>query len=378
MQFATWVSRTPEIQQSLHLDTAAMGGFTLAMARGSLFGMILGGQIIHRAGVRATLLVSYGLSAVLLASLGISVIQGALGYSTVLVIAFGAACGSGGLAVNVEGASVDRASSRSLLPSLHGAFSVGTLVGAAIGTVMILASIDVLTQFVSLGAVLFVINVIIWRVLPVDEVLSTQNITIAPSSPPSRQERARVWREPRTLKIAIIVLGFNLAEGTASTWLPIAMVDSGLGEAAASGTYSVFAAAMALTRLTGGYFVDSLGRSRALLVFALICASGIVVTIATPLISLPFLGAALWGIGNSLGFPLCVASISDEPRLASSRVGVLALSSNIAGLTGPPLLGGLGQAVGILSAFWIPVGLLAGGMSLNSATQDHRNGKAFH
>jgi MFS family permease len=370
IQYATWVSRTPEIQQSLHLDTASMGGFTLAMALGSLTGMLAGGQLIHRIGVRGTLLVSYGISTAMLALLGIVVESGALGLSTATVFAFGAASGSGGLAINVEGANVDRASRRSLLPSLHGAFSSGTLLGGAIGTIAIVFAIKLDVQFISLGAILFCLNLAIWRLLPKDEVLSTQSIVISEKFVPSRKERVLVWRESRTLQVALIVFGFNLAEGTASTWLPISMVDAGLSEANATATYTVFAAAMAVTRLSGGFVVDRLGRSRSLLVFAAICATGIMIVIATPLIWLPFLGAALWGVGNSLGFPLCVAAISDEPRLASSRVGVLALSSNAAGLAGPPLLGGLGQLLGLLTAFWAPVGFLSSGMLLNRATKD--------
>lgn len=369
-QYASWVSRTPEIQQSLGLDTAAMAGLTLAMALGALIGMLAGGQVILLIGVRNTLLASVALSTLALAVVGVVISVGSLGLATLIVILFGAAGGSGGLAINVEGANVDRASSRSLLPSLHGSFSLGTLAGGAVGTFAIVLGIGLEQQFIVVGAFLFAVNIIIWRLLPSDDVLSTQNIAIIDVKPPTRRERTLVWREPRTIKVALIVFGFNVAEGTASTWLPIAMVDSGLSDAAATGTYTVFAAAMALARLSGGFVVDKLGRSLSLLVFAAICALGILIVIATPLVALPFLGAALWGFGNSLGFPLCVAAISDDPRLASSRVSVLALSSNIAGLAGPPILGGLGQAFGLLAAFWVPTGFLIGGMVLNRSTRD--------
>jgi MFS family permease len=370
IQYSTWISRTPEIQQALHLDTVAMGGFTLAMAMGSLVGMLLGGQIIHRIGARNTMLLSYALSSTMLGLFGVVVATGVVGPATLVFVLLGVMSGSGGLAVNVEGANVDRASTRSLLPSLHGAFSVGTLAGGAAGTFAIILSITLQQQFIALGAVLFAANLVVWRLLPRDDVLTTQNIAVVQAAPPSRAERALVWREPRTVQVALIVFGFNLAEGAASTWLPISMVDVGLSEAAAAGTYTVFAAAMAVTRLSGGFVVDKLGRSRSLLVFAAICATGIMIVMATPLIAMPFLGAALWGVGNSLGFPLCVSAISDDPRLSSSRVSVLALSSNAAGLAGPPLIGGLGQLCGLLVAFVIPVGGLVGGMTVNRATRE--------
>ena len=371
--FATWVSRTPEIQASLHLDTAGMGAFTLALALGSLSGMLLGGQAVHRFGVKTTLAVSYGLSSTLLICLGFVTSTGQLALSTVTVAVLGAAMGCGGLSINIEGANVDRGSRRTLLPSLHGAFSAGTLLGGAIGTLAIIAGVSVNMQFLAIGLLCFVVNAALAVLMPRDENLFTQAVTLTDTTKPSRKERAAVWREKRTLIVAFIVLGFNLAEGTASTWLPIAMVDTGMTEASATATYTTFAAAMTLARFSGGYVVDRIGRSRSLLLFASITVVGILTVIATPLIALPFLGAFLWGVGNSMGFPLCVSTISDEPRLSASRVGILALSSNVAGLAGPPLIGGMGQILGLLTAFYAPVLLLGSGMTLNRFTRPTRS-----
>lgn len=371
--FATWVSRTPEIQTALGLDTAGMGAIALTMTVGSLMGMLIGGQLIHRFGVKKTMAVGYAMSSLVLIILGVATSSGLLGISFVTVFLLGSVMGSAGLAINIEGANVDRGSRKTLLPSLHGAFSAGTLLGGLIGTLAILVQVSVWGQFVAIGALCFVANGFMAYLMPRDELLTTTAISVSSTdtSKPTRSERLSVWREPRTLTVAFIVLGFNLAEGTASTWLPISMVDIGMNEAFATATYTTFAAAMTITRFGGGTVVDRIGKQRSLLLFAAITVVGILTVIATPLISLPLVGAFLWGAGNSMGFPLCVSVISDEPRLAASRVGVLAYSSTSAGIFGPPLIGGLGQIFGLITAFYAPVLLLGSGMAMTPRLKAH-------
>jgi len=96
------------------------------------------------------------------------------------------------------------------------------------------------------------------------------------------------------------------------------------------------------------------------------------IVILTGWIAVPLVGAALWGLGNSIGFPLCVSAVSEDPRLAGSRVGVLVVASNTSGIAGPPLLGFIGQVAGLFSAFLVPFFLLIAGMAFNRATRTHK------
>jgi fucose permease len=373
LYFSTWVSRTPEIQKLLGLDTAQMGLFTLAMAVGSLSGLLIGGPVIARFGTRIVLIVAYSAGALFLSLLGVASEMQLLPLATLAIVLVGFSGGSGGLAINIEGANVDRSSPKSLLPSLHGAFSLGSLLGGAIGTLAIVAGVSVQANLIGMSLLVFVVTLFVCIPLPktsgmhVHSDMNTDQIqTIA-----TARERRRVWREPQTLMVAFIVIGFNLAEGTASTWLPIALVDAGLSAAIATASYTVFAGAMAVGRLSGGPIVDFLGRSKALIAFAGITALGILIVILTGWFAVPLVGAALWGLGNSIGFPLCVSAVSEEPRLAGTRVGVLVIASNTSGIAGPPLLGFIGQAAGLFTAFLVPFFLLLAGMSFNRATRSH-------
>lgn len=372
LYFATWVARTPEIQQKLGFDTAEMGLFAFVMSVGALLGLFICGPLIARFGTRSATLIGFPLTGAALVGVGFSAESGDVYLATVYIAVFGIAGGATGLAINIEGANVDRSSPKSLLPSIHGAFSVGTLVGGALGTLAILLNLAFSVTFTIISLALSLVAVIVSLKLPRDSgrhiaanMDTAQILTI-----PSRTERLSVWREPRTLAVAFIVVGFTLAEATASSWLPIALVDAGLGAAIATGAYTVFAGAMMIGRLTGGPVVDRLGRSRALALFGVITSVGIFIVVATNFIALPLVGAALWGLGNSIGFPMSVSAVSREPRLSSSRVNVLVVSSNVTGVTGPPILGFIGQSLGLFTAFIVPALLVLAGLFANWSTKE--------
>jgi cyanate permease len=61
-------------------------------------------------------------------------------------------------------------------------------------------------------------------------------------------------------------------------------------------------------------------------------------------------GAALWGIGAALAFPMGMSAAADDPHRAAARVSVVSTLGYVSFLAGPPLLGYLGDLVGIHQA----------------------------
>jgi MFS family permease len=74
-------------------------------------------------------------------------------------------------------------------------------------------------------------------------------------------------------------------------------------------------------------------------------------------VPLAYLGAAVWGVGVSLGFPVGMSAAADEPERAAARISVVATIGYTAFIAGPPLLGYLGDHFGILRAL-LAVGAL--------------------
>jgi len=70
---------------------------------------------------------------------------------------------------------------------------------------------------------------------------------------------------------------------------------------------------------------------------------GLLLFVFGPVTPVAFAGALLWGLGASLGFPVGMSAAADDPARAAPRVSVVASIGYCAFLTGPPVIGFLGD-----------------------------------
>jgi cyanate permease len=87
---------------------------------------------------------------------------------------------------------------------------------------------------------------------------------------------------------------------------------------------------------------------------------------------LAYVGAVLWGIGGSLGFPVGMSAASDDPARAAARLSVVATVGYCAFLGGPPLVGFLGDHVGVLKALMVVGALVVPAALAVPATRERR------
>jgi len=191
---------------------------------------------------------------------------------------------------------------------------------------------------------------------------------------PSRTERGearsplRAWTEPRTLLIGLFVFAAAFTEGTGNDWLGVAMID-GYGAAPALGslTLAVFLTAMTLGRWFGPGLLDRRGRVPTVRILGVTALAGLALVVYGQSVLIAMAGAALWGLGTALGFPVGMSAAGDDPRYAAGRVSVVATVGYVAFLAGPPLIGFLGQEVGTLRALTVTAGLVALGLLVSGA-----------
>ena len=160
-------------------------------------------------------------------------------------------------------------------------------------------------------------------------------------------------------------------EGTGNDWLAIAMID-GYAAAAVIGplTFAIFLAAMTLGRWFGPGLIDRFGRVSVVRTSALVALIGLLLVVFGQFIGVAMAGAALWGLGTALGFPVGMSAAADEPQMSAARVSVVASIGYTAFLAGPPLVGFLGDEFGVLRALTVTAGLLA------LAADDRGNGSS--
>ncbi|MFG1605505.1 MFS transporter [Actinoplanes sp. NPDC049265] len=359
---SSWATRIPQVRDGLELTPSRLGLVLLAIAAGSIVALPLAGTIVTRLGSRRTITAM----AVLLA---ISMTGIALGYHAGVVpvmlglFGFGFAQGAWDVAMNVQGAVVERKLGRSIMSRFHAGFSVGTVAGALTGTATIALHISV-TAHLIFFAVAIAASVIagVRSFLPDTE---SSSLTSAASSSPSVRS---AWVEPRTLLVGLFVLAFAFAEGTGVDWIAVAVIDD-YGAAATSGTltYALFLAAMTTGRWFGPGLLDRFGRVPVVRVLALIALTGLLLFVFGPALPIAFAGALLWGLGTSLGFPVGMSAAADDPSRAAARVSVVASVGYCAFLGGPPLIGFLGDHITVQRGLIAVAALLAIALMLANA-----------
>jgi fucose permease len=345
--FASWASRIPQVRDRLHLSPSDLGLVLLAIAVGSVLALPLSGPVVARLGSRRTVQLMAVVQPVGLAIVAVGFLAG-VGPTLVGLFLVGFAVGAWDVAMNVQGAEVERHLGQSIMPRFHAGYSIGTVAGALVGSAAVAMHVPVTAHllFVSLAVVV----VVPWGVrafLPDHEPEPTSGID---EEGVARRPLA-AWTERRTLLIGVFVLAFAFAEGTANDWLGVATID-GYGASPAVGTlaFAVFLAAMTTGRWFGPGLLDRFGRVRVVRGLGLVALVGLVVFVSGLHLAVAFAGAVLWGVGVSLGFPVGMSAGADDPRRAAARVSVVSSIGYCAFLAGPPLVGLIGQHLGVLRA----------------------------
>ncbi|PBC54066.1 MFS transporter [Rhodococcus sp. ACPA1] len=371
--YASWVTRTPAIRSSLGVGTGDMGLIILGLSIGSMAGLLLAGPVVARIGARHVIA-----AAATVASLGLFTVGLGSGVAIAALVGLGLAFTGAGfgmceVALNVEGAAIEKRMGRSFLPSLHGAFSLGTLAGAGLGAVAELLDVPVPVHLGVLAVVVLVSSVSVVALLPPAtgrEAGRTRRRSGTSGGP-------TIWRDTRIVLLGLIALGMAFAEGSANDWLPLGIVDGyGVGSATGAAFYVVFVAAMTSGRLLGGRVVDRYGRSATVRWSAALAVAGVLIVILAGNLVLAALGCALWGVGVALGFPLALSAAADSGADAARRVSAVSTLGYMAFLVGPPLLGLLGEQFGLLQAFYVVLagavlaGLVASAAGETRETED--------
>jgi len=352
---SSWVVRLPEVRSALHITTAQLGLVLFAGAVGAMTGILLSGRFVAKYGARTGSLVGFNLVFIGYVGQASGVAMENVIVVSLSAVISGLGYGLGDVAINVEGTDMEKRLHRSLMPPLHGAYSIGTLAGAGIGTIALAVGIALPLQ---IYAVCVPVAVVAWttiRLLPAD----TGRVVSVPSETPDRHSPAP-WRDPRIIFLGLAILCITITEGAGLDWLTLSMVDDYLTDPVrASIAFAVMMAAMTVVRFAGGIMIDRFGRVGVLRVFALAGIAGLLLIIFSHVYALALFGAALWGAGVALGFPVLLSAAADGDTDGSSRrVSIVASFGYVAFLVGPPTLGFLGQAWGLLNMFFVLVGLL--------------------
>jgi MFS family permease len=357
--YASWASRIPQVRAELQVGPGVLGLVLLCGAVGSSLGTPLSGFLIGWFGEIRTVV-----TMVLAAAAGLIVVAAGcrLGPAGIPEVAaglfvFGFGNGAWDVAMNVQGAAVERELGRAILPRFHAGWSIGTVAGAGLGAVMVALHVSVTVHVIAVAlAIAVAVPVAARRFLP--PARTADHLDPGISRP--RRRALAAWTDPRTLLIGLFVLCMAFTEGTGNDWLSLGIID-GYHTVAALGTltFALFLAAMTAGRWFGPALIDRYGRVRVLRICCATALAGLLMIVFGGLLPFALAGAILMGLGTSLGFPVGLSAAADDPRYAAPRVSTAASIGYLAFLAGPPAVGFLADQVGVLRSLTIAGFLIA-------------------
>lgn len=347
-----WAAHVPVVQARTGIDTATLSMLLLTIAAGALLAMPLMGGFTARWGTRRMVLVAgFAFAAMLAVVMGLTDLR--LLFPAAFV--FGISNGALDVAMNANASEVETARGIPTMSSFHGFFSLGGLLGAALGGVLI-------GQGWGDGEGAFAMGVATAVALAL---AAPRVMAFAPT-----HEAGSHFALPRgaALSLGLLALLCFAVEGALVDWSALLMRErTGAEPASAALAYSAFSIAMAACRFAGDRMILRFGAMRIMVLGGLAMFAGL----ATAVLSTDFLlsacGFALIGIGAANVVPLLFGAASRIPGM-SAGAGVAAVATLGYGglLMAPPVLGYIAShssvmvALGVLSLSGLVIAMSAG------------------
>ena len=371
LSVATWAARVPAIKEALDISKTQLGLMLLIGGVASIIGLSVSSVVLARWGARRGMLVMMLTFAVGVAVIGIGTdLLHSVGVVIAGLVLWGFGNGCLDVIMNVEGAAIEKQVNKTILPLFHAFFSFGTVIGAGLGILAIAWGANVFVHLAIIAVILVVVAIVSIANVPAPEATLDLDSEAEKQGWRDRLSLAlSAWKEPRTYALGVIMLGMAFAEGGANDWLALGVVEGhGAADAYGAAGLAVFSVSMTVVRVFGGPLVDRFGRVATLRVLAVTATVGLLLFILAPTLPLVFIGAALWGAGVSLGFPLGMSAAADDPAKAAARVSAAATIGYVAFLAGPPVLGLIADHLGLLNTLYILVALIvASGLASSAA-----------
>lgn len=396
--FGTWAARIPAVKDRTGVSGAGLGWCLWAMAAGALSAKWAAGRLVTRYGSRAVC--RTGVLLACPAVIPMAVADGPYSLAAALT-AFGVVLGVTDVAMNAQALVLGRQAGRSAMSSLHAAYSVGGLTGAATGAWFAARGIAPVAHFALVAAALVTANAVCGSRLPASEpapagrvsrtgsgapVPSGPSVPSAPSVPPVPSapcgaptapsgERASAATAPATgtgtrppvpaaesagaardrMALAVLALACLCglaAEGATADWAAVHLhEDLGRSSGFAALGYAVYCVAMAVARLCGDRVTARWGGPRSAAYGAAAGAVLFGAALATGQATVTLAGFAALGAGLSLVVP---TAIETAGRLRGHRpardVAVVTAIGGLGFLAGPPVIGSLAQVWGLPAA----------------------------
>jgi MFS family permease len=335
-----WAAHVPLVQARAGIDTGVLGFLLLTIAGGAISAMPLSGWMAGRWGTRAVVIGSG-----LLFALTSALLMNASGVVPLFLAAyaFGASNGVLDVAMNANASEVEAARGIPTMSSFHGFFSLGGLIGAALGGLLIAAGLGDGSGALAMSVAIAIVIALCARRL----------LAVAPAP------HASHFALPRGPALFLGLLGLLCfaVEGALVDWSALLLTERTQVDAASAALgYSAFSVTMAACRFAGDRLVLRFGPLRVMTVGGLGMFAGLMLAVVSTHFWLSALGFALIGLSAANVVPLIFAAAARMPGMSAGGGLATVATLGYAGLLmAPPLIGSIAAhtniavALGVLS-----------------------------
>ncbi|WP_299133905.1 MFS transporter [uncultured Amaricoccus sp.] len=296
-----WAPKIPELKTRLDIGEGVLGLMILVFGVGSLVLMpVIGGVIARDGSQRVLRLLALAMAPVLL----ILSVTPSLATTAIAMFCLGGFVGGMDVAMNANAVAVERGMRRAIMSSCHGFWSLGGLIGAASGGVL-------LARLGPIGHALVVMVVCLGLIaLAWPNVLRDQPEAGAPKPRLELPRTALPWL------IGLVALFYMIPEGAILDWGALYLrTELGASVETSGLAFAGFSATMALMRFSGDPIRDWLGGVRTLRISTLVSASGLILAglASSPAVALA--GFAIAGLGIANMVPIMFSAAGNMPGL---------------------------------------------------------------
>jgi MFS family permease len=342
--FSSWASRIPEIKEKLLLNDAEFGSVLFAMPIGSILALPVAGALIDRFGSKNIVLAACTIYLFALPFLGLSNTGFQLAFSLFL---FGFGGDLLNISMNVQAVGVEKTQNRSFMNIFHGIFSVGFMIGAAVGGIIAKNYITPLAHLFTIGLMVFLIGLTAYKIL-----LNHDEKPVEPSP-------LFAWPDKSLVILGVICLCAMLCEGAMADWSVLyykKILNNPEGYVTAG--FTAFSISMVLGRFFGDKLLMKLGLAKLLLINSLLLAIGMTIAMSTLFPAAVIVGFAITGLGLSTMVPL-IYSEAGHSKTMSSGVALAAITTigMFGFMIGPVFIGFVSQLFSLRIALSTLIGL---------------------
>lgn len=342
--FASWTAHIPQVKAHLGLSDGALGFALLGAPLGSISAMVLSVRLLPRLGSKMMVRIA------LLGYCAAGPFVGLAGSPPAFFIAlyaWGAFQGALDVSMNTQAVTVQRAKGNPLMSGFHGCWSVGTFVGAGVGTIGVAMGLALSSQLLLLGVpALVAAGWLTSRMLPD----ISPNLRAAAGGPPAR----RLSRSVRVL--GGIAFASMLCEGASADWASVYLRGPLHTSAAAAGLgYTAFSLTMVIVRLSGNRLLARFKVRTVLPVLGVVATVGFSAGLIGDRGVIVIIGFACLGVGLALIVPTVFSAAGRLPGLdPGAAIATVSACGWVGFVCGPPLIGQLAT----LSSLAIALGVL--------------------